>query len=140
MFLLTKTVIHNGGGRMRIQRSGKRDVEFEMNICDAKNFLCCLNKTRLQGKSKLNVMKNIDNIDRNCTLCVESCMESNEIFFTKGGDLRLLLCMESIEYAEYLISSFLSNGFFPVAEFMEIQTDKFRNPVRLYFVSRTTVQ
>jgi hypothetical protein len=132
MFLLIKVVIRSGD-KMRIQRDGKLDITFNMNECDAKDFLDCLKETKMQGESNLIVVKNVTNVDINSILYIENCVDSDEFFFTKGNDLKLLLCTESIEYAEHLISSCLSTGFFPVAEFMEIRTDRFRSPVRLYF-------
>ena len=54
-------------------------------------------------------------------------------FYIKGKNPKIFLSAESIEYAEYLLSSYIKHDGFPLAEFIGIQTDKFKHRSQLYF-------
>ncbi|GHT97221.1 hypothetical protein AGMMS49545_23780 [Betaproteobacteria bacterium] len=113
----------------------KIDVIFLMDKCDAKNFLIALNNTRLQGHSSLKITK-INKRSASLTettLHVSLCEEIDEFFYIKGENLKILLSIDAIEYGEYLLSSYIKEKGFPLAEFIEIQTDKFKHKSQLYF-------
>ncbi|GHU19130.1 hypothetical protein FACS189475_05810 [Betaproteobacteria bacterium] len=61
------------------------------------------------------------------------CEEADEFFYIKGENLKILLSIDAVEYAEYLLSSYINEEGFPLAEFIEIQTDKFKHRSQLYF-------
>jgi hypothetical protein len=115
----------------------KTAMIFLVDKHDARNLLGALNNTKLYGHSDLRLTKVSESSAIENTLHIDLCEESEEFFYIKSGKLSILLSADSIEYAEYLLSSYIENEHFPLAEFIEIQTDKFKQISQLYFYKKS---